>query len=412
MQAGPIQPTGMLASVSWGMIFLGIVAFIISLAFYPHDLLWAAYYVNLLFWMGLAVGGVICAVIFQIVRAHWSPPVRRICEANVAFLPWAYILFLVTIFGREHLFPWATSPMPGREWWMEPDFVYIRFALLLPFLFFLLHYFVRLSLRGDIGFAQEVSSAKESWRGHIYESFTKDWRGYEKEVPALQARMSFLAPVIIIFYAIIYSLFAFEMVMSMDTIWYSNMFGGYQFVGNIYMGWTITAMIAIYLASRSSAYSKVLTTVQLHDLGKLCLGFGILWAYMTLSQFLPQWYGNLPEETAWMIVRTREEPWNLLSYLTLALSWLIPFVLFFSEDIKRAPRYLAAVCTIILVGMWLEKYMVVMPQISPHEIPFGLVEVALFLGFGGLYVLCVQGFMKRYPYVPVSHPLTHGSDVW
>lgn len=412
MQAGPIQPGRMLASLSWAFLMLGIVMFCVAFFAYPRELMWGAFYVNLLFWMGLAVGGCMCAVIFQIVRAHWSPPIRRLAEANIAFLPWAYILVLSTYFAKEYLFPWARGPMPGREWWMEPDFVYARFSVLLLILFYGLYRFVKLSIRSDIGFAKEVSKSKETWSGHTYDSFSTNWKGYEKEVPAIQVRMSTLAPVLVILYAIIWSLFAFEMVMGMDTIWYSNMFAGWEFVGNIYMGWAVIALTAMYLATHSPAYGKVLQTRQLHDLGQLCLGFGILWAYMFFAQFLPQWYGNLPEETQWMMLRTREEPWKLLGWVTFACCWLIPFVIFFSEDVKKAPRYFAATCFILLTGLWLEKYMIVMPQLSPDMIPFGVVEISLFLGFLGLYVLSIQAFLKRFPYVPVSHPLTHGSDRW
>ena len=75
---------------------IGVVTFSYAFIAYPPELFWGAYYANLVFWMGLAAGGSLIPCIFQIVRAKWSPPVRRLAEANVSFLPWAYVLFLVT----------------------------------------------------------------------------------------------------------------------------------------------------------------------------------------------------------------------------------------------------------------------------------------------------------------------------
>ncbi|MCB0311457.1 MAG: hypothetical protein KDD42_09490, partial [Bdellovibrionales bacterium] len=122
----------------WLLVVISFVVFLAALATdYPPELLWGAYYVNLTFFMGLACGSVMIAAIFQIVRAKWSPPVRRLAEAHIAFLPWALFLWGLTWFGREYLFYWGRAPMPGREVWMQPAFVYIRFGILLFFLFFM-----------------------------------------------------------------------------------------------------------------------------------------------------------------------------------------------------------------------------------------------------------------------------------
>jgi hypothetical protein len=65
-----------------------------------------------------------------------------------------------------------------------------------------------------------------------------------------------------------------------------------------------------------------------------------------------------------------------------------------------------------MTGVWLDRYLLIMPEISPDHIPFGLTEVGIFVGFLGAYLLCIRNFLSKYPFVPVSHPLTHGSDAW
>lgn len=411
IQAGPIKAESGLRSLMWLFVFIGIATFTYALFSVPAAKLWGAYYVNLLFFMGLSVGGVVLSVIFQIVRARWAAPIRRIVEANVSFFPWAFLLFLCSYAGRETLFPWARGPMPGREWWMQADFVYARFAVLLAFLFFMLWRFVKMSLRADIGMAREKTGGLHGW---IYDHIAGNWQGLDKEVGSLQPRMSRFAPVLIAIYAVIYSLFAFEMVMAMDTIWYSNMFGGFIFIGNIYLAWAVLLMTITYLGNRNRSYAKVLSPGCFWDIGKLTFAFCMLWGYLFFSQFLPQWYGNLPEETQWLILRTRDWdlPWVKLAWFVFPMCFVIPFITLISRDVKRTPKYVSKVALVIFLGIWLEKYLIVVPSLSATSIPFGFTDVGLFLGFLGAYVLSIQSFLAAFPFVPVSHPTTHGRVDW
>jgi hypothetical protein len=371
--------------------------------------------------MGLAVGGVMVTAILQIVRAKWSPALRRLAEANVSFLPYAYLLLLFSYFGSYYLFPWGRAPMPGREWWMQPEFVYARFTVLFAGLYWLMCRYVGWSLRSDIGYLREHKyGGEQAWKGVNYLRLTRNWKGAAVEVPDLQRKMSTTAPLIVALYAIIYSLFAFEMIMGIDTIWYSNLYGGFTFIGNIFIGWASLALLTIFYDLYSKPYSKVTSTGQLWDLAKLNFGFTMLWGYLFFSQFLPQWYGNLPEETQWLILRTREMPWKAFAYVVFSMCFVIPFITLMSRDLKRTPFGYAVVAIIILLGVWGEKYVTIMPSFSPDTIPLlhssfvgpGVVEVALFLGFMAAYLLCITGFMSRYPYIPVSHPQTRGSVDW
>lgn len=411
MEASPIKTSASLSKAFWYCIIVGTVIFTIGIFTDPAHT-WGAYFVNLVFWMGLACGSLIIPAIFQVVRATWPVPIRRLAEANVAFLPWAYFLFLASWAGKEYLFTWAKAPMPGREMWMEPNFVYIQFAILLGVLFLLLGKFVRLSLRSDIGFLRENAKNKSQWQGWPYTWLAADWQGSDQEILPIQRKLSWNAPLVIAVYAVIYSLFAFEMVMGMNPTWYSNMYGGFTFVGNIYLGWAMLTMVVCYSLAKSPDYGKTITTNQLWDLGKLTFGFCMLWGYLFFSQFLPQWYGNLPEETQWLILRTREYPWKSFAWITFPLCFIIPFILLLSEDLKRTPPALATVGLIIFCGIWCEKFITIMPELSPHAIPFGFLEVGIFLGFLGAYGLSITGFLSKFPFIPVSSPLTKGDTNW
>lgn len=422
VRAKPIQASGILKGLSWIFVLAGIVTFGVGVLSHDAAHIWGVYFVNAIFFFGLSAGSLMLPVIFQIVRATWSGPVRRMAEANLGFFPLGAFLVLLTYFGKEHLFYWGSKPMPGREWWMEPGFVYVRFIVLFSLLGYLFWRFISLSLRADIGFIQESGAGNgegsssvplnESYSGWFYSWLTKGWKGAEVEVPAINRKLSVMGPVVVFFYAVITSLFAFEMIQGMDPSWVSNLFGAFIFMTNIYIGWATLSISTVYHSSRNSSFKKTVSTQQFWDLGKLSFGFCMIWGYFFFSQFLPQWYGNLPEETQWLILRTREFPWKGWAWVTFACAFIVPFIVLVSEDVKKNYKTLVAISVVVLIGVWLDRYLIVMPQVSPIEIPFGISDVLITLGFLGAYVLCLQSVIARWPFIALAHPLTHGSEEW
>ena len=411
IEAGPIELKSSTTFKLWMMVFLGVTVFTLKLIFGDAATTWGAFYVNAVYFQGLALGGVMTTVIMQIVRANWGAPIRRIAEANVAYLPVAFVAFLTTYFGREYLFYWGRSPMPGREWWMQPGFVYTRFAVLFFVLYFLMTRFIGMSLRGDVALARSRAKDQSRWSNPIHRFLVRGWKD-EREILPLQRKMSINAPIIVLCYAVVVSLFAFEMIMGQNPTWYSNLFGAFIFVSQIYIGWAGLALLTMFLSKEKPEFGQQIHSQQYWDIGKLTFGFCMLWGYMFWSQFLPQWYGNLPEETQWLILRTREFPWKGLAWIAFPMAFIIPFITLLSRDLKKTPFTYACVCLVLMTGVWLDRYLIIMPEVSPHHIPFGLTEIGIFIGFLGAYLLCIRNFLSRFPYVPVSHPLTHGSAEW
>lgn len=408
----PVKVSSSLSAVSWLCVTVGIITFGVGLLSSQVALTWASFYTSLIFFMGLACGSIIITAIAQIVRATWSGPLRRLLDANVGFLPIAYTCLLITYFGKEYLFPWANEPMPGREWWMQPNFVYGRFAVLFALLFILLWRFVRVTLRNDIGLVRSRSTNKKKWSGWFYDCVTNGWQGADREILPSNRRLSIFAPALIFIYAVVYTLFSFEMIIGMDKSWVSNLFPAFMFVGNIYMGWVVVTMSLYYFSGRSAGLNRIITKQQYWDAGKLTFGFCMIWGYFFFSQFLPQWYGNLPEETQWLITRTRDFPWKGLGWFVFTACFVFPWIVLLGREIKRTPSVLTTVGLIILIGIWCEMYLLVVPNLSPDRIPFNVSDVGIFLGFFGAYILSINCFLSKIPYVAVSHPLTHGSVDW
>ncbi len=412
ISAGPLRPSGSFLTIMFGCIFVGLVTFAWGYLFSDPKLFWGSFLVSLTFFMGLSAGSVILSAIFQITRAKWSPPIRRLAEVNAAFLPVALVLFILTSLGAEAIWPWATAPRPGSELWMNKFAVYLRMTLLLGGLFIFMLYFVILSIKGDLQKAQGSQYYSARWSGGIKSFLVGRFLGDRQDIIALQNRLSRLAPALVAVYAVFYSFYAFEVLMGLDPRFISNLFGAFIFVGNVYVAWAFLALSSMFYAKHSDSYRQVLATQQLWDLGKLVFGFCMVWGYFFFSQFLPIWYGNLPEETQWLILRTREYPWKGFAYVVFGCCFVFPFITLLSRNLKKSPEVFSAVCLIIFVGIWLQDYLLIMPQFSPDKISLSPMDFGLFLGFLGIFGYVTRSFLAEVPFVPISHPLTKGDIDW
>jgi hypothetical protein len=416
LEAGPLKVSASFKLLMLILIVIGIIAFVGSYVIMGAHHTWSAYFVSLMFFMGLGAGSVVLTAIFQITRARWSPPVRRLAEANSVFLPVAWVLLLFSYFGQDVLYPWATSPRPGVEYWMNSSVVYPRMLLLLGALFGFMLIFVQKSLRGDIAMAADREKDNVHWKEGICAVIRGGFVLTPNSLKSTQNLLSRLAPALIAMYAVFYSFFAFEMVMSMDKSFMSNLFGAFIFAGNVYLAWVFIAMTAMYHAHRSPAYARLFTRAQQWDIAKLSFGFCMVWGYFFFSQFLPIWYGNLPEETQWLIIRTRELPWKTFAYFVFGSCFIVPFITLLSREVKQTPNLYAPICLLIFCGIWMQDYLIIMPQVHPTSVPlasfaaFG--DIGIFLGFLGLFGFISQSFLGQLPFAPISSPLSHGANDW
>lgn len=144
---------------------------------------------------------------------------------------------------------------------------------------------------------------------------------------------------------------------------------------------------------RSGTSQGLLAPAFLHPLGKLLFGFCMFHGMLFFSQYLPIWYGNLTEETEFVVERTHGGPWLAVSLVFLFSTLLLPFCILISRPVKRNPRGLLVAAFIVLAGVWVDKFMLVVPSVwRQHEVPLGLLELFVSAGFAALVLLCHWGF--------------------
>ena len=383
-----------------GLLGLGTMIFLVGLRMDPLRS-WQAYLINFLFWGGIAQGGVVFGAMYHVVGGKWGPPVRRCAEGMVAFLPVNFVLFFPLYYALNMFYGSVREINPVRGAWFEPRFIFVRGGLGLGLMTVLSLFFVYYSLRPEVGWLQEQKLRPRRW---LYEWITDGWQGQELEAQRCQRGLDVLSAGVLVVYPITYTFMAFDLIMSLDPFWYSSLFGGYFFISTFYLGLAGLALVCVLI--RWQLGPSVVTSTQLSDLGRLLLGFNLTYFAMVWSQYIVIWYGNLPEETQFIILRLWEMPWAVFSWSVFILSVFVPFLIFLSQKAKREPKIVFAVSISVGLGLWLERYVLIVPSVWHSDvIPLGWIEIGVAAGFLGATGLSYLFFLENFPVLPFVSPI-------
>jgi hypothetical protein len=361
------------------LLILGAVAFIKGIAGPDSGRAWQTFLVNFLFWSGVAQAGPVFAAIYWLSKARWGRPVKLLAEGVGLFLPVSFGLFLVLIFGQHSLFQWSGDLPSEKHIWLNPEFLYFRDTIGLIILYGLSLLLLYHSIRADTASNDATSGDVRSQR--------------ERSTRVLGR----LAPLLLFLYAVVFSLIAFDLIMSLDPRWYSTLFGAYFFMSNLYLGFAVIAITTI-VVRKLLRLEEAVTREQLSDLGKLIFAFCLLTGYLLWSQYLVIWYGNLPEETGFLILRTKTVQWLPAAWGVLFLVFVFPFLALLTRRVKRSPTLLLLIASMIAVGMWLERYLLVAPSLDPAQgVVLGWMDLMITGGFFALVVLTYTAFLHFLP---------------
>lgn len=339
---------------------------------------WWAYHVNFVYWAAIAQALVVFAATQKIAKGHWSGLMIRLAEAGAAFTVVTVVLFLGVVIGRDHIFTWLHEPRPDLGWWLTSRWFFVRNGAILAGLAWLSWRFVRRDMAPDI---REVADGRP---------VTVD-----AEAAGVISRD---ATFVVLGYAFGYSLLGFDLIMSLAHRWVSNLFGAFYFMGSLLGALGILALLT-FAVRRSMGIADLVSSKQRHDLAKLLFGFTVFWAYLMWSQYLVIWYGNLPEETYFVFYRLWG-PWRPVGIAVFSMIFLVPFLGLLGAKPKKFPPTLAGFAVVSLAGIWLERYLEVVPSINEGVGPaIGVPEIGVLLLYLGLFLLSFAWFGARYPMV-------------
>jgi Ni/Fe-hydrogenase subunit HybB-like protein len=405
-----------LQKILLGFIAIGIIGFGIGLIGSRSYLAWQALLVNTMFFGGIALGGLAFSLIFTITSAKWGRPIKRLAEALGAFIPIGALLLCLLFFGADHFFEWMDHDkvIHTKAGWLNFPFFIIRNVVVLTVFVACCSYYLKTVIRPDIGLAGRLNGFGNSFTAHL----VKNYGAQEQEEAVAQKRAKTIAPLLAVLFFVLCTLLAFDWMMSIDQEWFSTMFGAQYAVSNI-IGAAAALLIIAGIARKDFKLDEYITIERYHDLAKITFAVCALWTYLVFSQILVIWYGDLPEETPYLIMRMQSLEWSWMFWVLFFLMFLIPFFGLMSRTACNSIWFSRLIAIEVLVGVWLEKYFLIVPSIQENNARAGLIDaanglpgfspnlydVSITLGVFGVFLLTCIWFLQRVPAVPISDAL-------
>jgi hypothetical protein len=394
IQGAPIPAR--LKTIALALAVVGFATFIAGAAM-GEDRAWQAFHVNWLFFTIPASAAVMFTAVQRITTARWSRSIIRLMEGWVAWLPIAFVLLLVTVFfGKGHIFPWTHEhiAIPEKALWLSPGFWMARVVGVFALITILSLWYIRSSVRLDVGLVPEWGSA---WAKGIRDGMRAGFGEERREIHSTHSFQGKLAVYLALVFGFGWSMLSWDLSMSMDFHFQSTMYGWQEFMG----GWLVNLMVFALLIRGWRNFMRagdVIGESQLHDVGKLCFAFTAFWGYLTFSQYLVIWYGNMGEETHYLRLRMTA-PWIKMAVSIAFMVFLAPFLGLMGKAPKLFTPTMGLFAFSSMLGIWMHRYLEIYPNahLDATSIPFGIYEVGTTLGFLGLWGWSYMQFMDAFP---------------
>ena len=379
---------------------VGAALFVLAVSGGGGTRAWQAFHVNWLFFTGITAGSLALNAVYKVANAKWAGVLVRFSQATVFFAAVSLVgCVLIFTLGYDAIYGPMQAQLhgmsPGKQLWLSHGFMAARLILGLLALFTVGWLLVRADLIPDMAVVREGVGEE---RRPLYQQWTAGRDLSPAGLAANEIRIHRLAPLYVVLYAIVATLVAFDGIMALQPHWFSNLLGGFYFMGSFLGGHTLLVLLMLY-GRRQLGLTDLVSAKARHDLGKMCFGFTVFWAYLMWAQFLVIWYGNLPEETGFVFARLFG-PWLPVGRAVFLGMFLIPFWGLLFVAAKKSPFVLGLFATISLVALWLERYLLVTPSVTEAHGPvFGLPEAGALMGFLGCFLLAYGLFARMFPMV-------------
>lgn len=348
---------------------------------------WAALYVACIFFMLISLGVLAFYAINYASQAGWSPVLYRVMEGLTAYLLPGSIIFLILIIlstmNLNHLFVWMDADIVANDKIIQGKTGYLNIP------FFLIRTVIYLA----------------GWNLYRYYA-VKNSRAMDGSTDiSIHKKIFKASAMFLVFFIVTESMMSWDWIMSIDTHWYSTLFGWYVFASFFVTAVTIIAFVTLYL--KSKGLLEYVNTSHIHDLAKYMFGLSIFWTYLWFSQFMLMWYSNIPEEVTYFVFRIQE--YKLPFFGMLLLNFALPLLLLMNTDFKRLTWIVVMAGTVIVVGHYLDFYNMIVPGTVGGSWFIGVPEIGSLMFFAGLFIFVVFSAIAKAPLLLKNHPLIEES---
>jgi hypothetical protein len=344
----------------------------------PLVMFFHAYLHGYMFWFGVTAGSLGLLMLHHVVGGGWGFILRRMLEAGVRLLPIVAVLFIPIAVGlfMGQLYPWVTD---------HPDAIMQAKAPYLNIPFFLIRAVVAFGILWILGQKMLAWGETQNHRAD----------------PDVSRRLNVLGAAGILIYMLLMTFVSVDWVMSLDPHWFSSIFGLLTAAGQALATLALMLCLLGWLARDTPLVQAF--PGYFRDLGNLMLAMVLLWAYLSFSQFLIYYSGNLVETVPWYL-RRMEHGWGLIPGALIILHFALPFaVLLVRSDVKRDPQLLGKVAALIVAARFLDYFWWVAPQ-AREQLSIGFADVGAPMLLGGIWLYFWASFLRDRPVVPLHDP--------
>ena len=388
---------------SWGYQIVNDI----GVAGINRPVFWGFYITNFVFWIGISHAGTLISAILRVTAAEWRRPVTRCAEAITVFALSIGGLFPLIHLGRVWRFYYMV-PLPNHRYlwpnFRSPlmwDIMAITTYLLGSMLYLLLPLLPDLAILRDRALAENPRSP----RALLYRVGALGWRGTPRQWHSLERGIRVMAVIIIPVAVSVHTIVSWDFSMTLTPMWHSAIFGPYFVVGAIYSGIAVL-MVAMFFLRVGLGLQQYFNERVFNNLGLLFVTMTLVWGYFTFAEHLTVWYGDEASEMAIFSERVSGSFAGLF-WAMIVLNVVVPLIVLVFRQGRR-PLATALVGLCVLVGMWLERFLIVVGSLSVPRLEYTLgvyqptwVEWGILAGSFGLFGFLYFMFLQTTPIVSI-----------
>lgn len=379
LRSEDFAPPAELSGLAGRALTVGGVALAATIAglFVARSEFFPAYLVAWLLWYTVAAGCLGFLLMQYLSGGAWGLVARRVLEAGARTLPYVGIAAIPLFFGLREIFLWADESKMAADHLLQHKAPYLN----APFFI------------GRTVFAIVLFSF------YAYFLSAKARRQDATGDPEIARSLQRWSSIGLLLFILINTFLGFDWIMSLDPHWFSSLYGGIFVAGEALAGMTFVILVMVWLGRREPM-EAVIRRKLYHDYGKLLFAFVMFWTYLSISQFIIMWQGNLPEEVVWYEERFHGS-WGWLAAGLLIFHFFFPFLILLSRSVKEHAGMLAKVAAFVLFMRWVDFVWQSRPTWHAEGFSLPWLYVAAPLALGGLWFFLFARELGKRPLLPV-----------
>lgn len=362
-------------------LFIGIIGLLASVPgiIWSQQQFFRSYLLAFVFWIGIPLGCMALLMMHHLTGGGWGFLIRRALEAGTRTIGVMAIFYLPLLVGMTYLYPWTRPDASANPVYQQKHF-YLNSQFFIA--------------RSIIYFVIWIALA---WLLNRWSS-QQDQPGD----PGAAVRLEGVSGPGLVLWGLTVTFSSVDWIMSLEPTWFSTIYGMLMMIVQALTAMAFVILVVRHLAGREPL-ARIATPQRFNDLGNMLLTFVMLWAYLSFSQFLIIWSGNMPEEISWYMSRARGS-WSAMAIILIVFHFAIPFLLLLSRDVKRKPGSLSRVAWLLMPLTLVDLYWLVVPAFESAGPRVHWTNFSLVIGIGGIWLWAFFTQYAKMPLLPAYDP--------